>query len=208
MAISSDNKIAWKDYSSKWISNKLSRIESHKIRYKSQAILTTSKTVTKDNPRFTVRNKNKVIKYLPVIIIDKSLKIPLDSYLLKTVSKRRIIIFTSKKGIKYQKLKLLGCEVYLMKKQVKTNDFNISTIMRKIFSLKINDILIESGGIFFTKIISKSLVDEIHIFKAPFDIGNGGKPMLIKKSIEEFNYQEISKNKLGKDVYHRFIKKD
>ena len=36
-----------------------------------------AKTVIKDNPRFTVRKKNLVIKYMPVIIIDSSLKIPI-----------------------------------------------------------------------------------------------------------------------------------
>ena len=61
MAISNDEKIAYSDYSSKWISNTKSRIYAHKIRYQSQAILTTSKTIIKDNPRFTVRKKNKII---------------------------------------------------------------------------------------------------------------------------------------------------
>ena len=82
MAISKDYKIAWSNYTSKWISNPKSREYSHKIRFQSQAILTTSKTIIKDNPRFTVRKKNKIIKYLPVIIIDKSLKIPLNCNLL------------------------------------------------------------------------------------------------------------------------------
>ena len=83
MAISNDEKIAWSDYSSKWISNTKSRQYSHKIRFHSQSILTTSKTIIKDNPRFTVRKNNKIIKYLPVIIIDKSLKIPLNCNILQ-----------------------------------------------------------------------------------------------------------------------------
>ena len=116
MAISNDEKIAWSDYSSKWISNEKSREHAHKIRFHSQAILTTSKTIIKDNPNFTARKQNKIIKYLPVIIIDKSLKIPLNSNLLKTLSKRRIIIFTSNSGKKSLKLKLLGCEIFLAKK--------------------------------------------------------------------------------------------
>ena len=119
MAISKDQKIAWPDYSSKWISNTKSRKYSHIIRFQSQAILTTSKTIIKDNPRFTVRKKNKIIKYLPVIIIDKFLKIPLNCNLLKTLSKRRIIIFTSRNNKKLIKLKLLGCEIFLTKKNKK-----------------------------------------------------------------------------------------
>ena len=48
IATSTDEKIAWHDYKSKWISNKSSREYAHKLRSMSQAILTTSKTVLKD----------------------------------------------------------------------------------------------------------------------------------------------------------------
>ena len=205
MAISNDEKIAYSDYSSKWISNSKSRIYAHKLRYQSQAILTTSKTIIKDNPRFTVRKNNNIIKYLPVIIIDQSLKIPLNCNLIKSLYKRRIIIFTSNSGKKFIKLKSLGCEIFLTKKLKSCGEFNLSLIMKKIFSLNINNILVESGGIFFTKLLSKNLVDEIHLFKAPFNIGRLGKPMIINKKIEDLPLKEISKKNFGKDVYHYFL---
>ena len=74
MAISNDQKIAWPDYSSKWISNAKSREYSHKIRFQSQAILTTSKTIIKDNPLFTVRKKNKIIKFKKDLSWEKEIK--------------------------------------------------------------------------------------------------------------------------------------
>ena len=205
MAISNDEKIAWSDYSSKWISNTKSRKYSHKLRFYSQAILTTSKTVIKDNPRFTIRKKSKIVKYMPVIIIDKSLKTPLNCNLFKSLSKRRIIIFTSKSDKKFTKLKSMGCEMFLTKKIKSSGEFNLSLIMKKIFSLNINNILVESGGIFFTKLLSKNLVDEIHLFKAPFNIGRLGKPMIFNKKIEDLPLKELFKKNFGKDVYHYFL---
>ena len=77
--------------------------------------------------------------------------------------------------------------------------------MKKILSLNINNILVESGGIFFSKLLSRKLVDEIHVFKAPFNIGKSGKPMIINKKIEDLSLIEISKNNFGKDVYYHFI---
>ena len=72
--------------------------------------------------------------------------------------------------------------------------------MKKIYSLNINNVLVESGGIFFTKLLSKNLVDEIHVFKAPFNIGEFGKPMIINKKIEDLYLKEITKKNFGKDV--------
>ena len=58
----------------------------------SQAILTTSKTVLKDDPRLTMRLKQTLEQHIPVIIIDNNLKIPMKSKILKDISKKRIII--------------------------------------------------------------------------------------------------------------------
>ena len=116
MAISNDEKIAWKDYNSKWISNSTSRLYAHKIRERSQAILTTAKTIIKDNPRFTIRKKNKETKHLPIIIIDRNLKISLEAKIFKDRSKKRIIIFTSTKNNKMEKLIQIGCEIEFINK--------------------------------------------------------------------------------------------
>ena len=170
MAISNDEKIAWKDYNSKWISNSSSRTYAHQIREKSQAILTTVKTIIKDNPRFTIRKKNKETKHLPIIVVDRNLKIPIHAKILKDRYKKRIIIFTSKKNNKMKKLKQIGCEIEILKKN-KIGMLNLSKILHKIYKLKISDVLVEAGGIFFTNLLKDKLVDEIHLFRSSFNIG-------------------------------------
>jgi len=204
MAISNDEKIAWKDYTSKWISNSYSRKFSHKIRNISQAILTTSKTIIKDDPRFTVRMNNKIIKFLPIIVIDNSLKIPINSKILKYISKRKVIIFTSQNNKKSESLKRLGCEIIIMKKN-KYFQLNLKNIFNKIYHLGIRDILVEAGGILFTQLLKKKLVDELHIFKAPIKIGQKGIPLIIGKLIKDIKLKNIYKKKFGKDVYSNYV---
>ena len=77
----------------------------------SQAILTTSKS--EDDPRLTIRLKT-LEQHIPVIIIDNNLKIPMKSKILKDISKKRIIIFTSKNK-KSENLIKLGCEIIFCK---------------------------------------------------------------------------------------------
>ena len=206
MAISEDQKIAWSNYQSKWISNSKSREFAHKIRFSSQAILTTSKTIIKDNLHFTVRSNNQIIKFLPIIIIDNSLKIPLKSNILRNNSKNRIIIFTSTNNKKTEFLRRLGCEIFVLKNN-KNNELNLKTITNKIYTLKINNVLVEAGGILFSNLIKQKLVDELHVFTAPFNIGRLGKPMIIGKKLEDINIQEILNKKFGKDIYHYFLTK-
>lgn len=202
MAISKDQKIAWSNYKSKWISNSNSREYAHRIRFSSQAILTTAKTIIKDNPSFTVRKNNAIIKYIPTIIIDNSLKIPLKTKLLKDISKKRIIIFTSFSGRKTEYLKRLGCEIIIMKKQ-KNKQLNLKTIFKKIYKLKINDILVEAGGIFFGNLLKDKLVDELHLFKTNIKIGNNGKPLIKNKKLEDLIFTEVLSKKFGNDLYQQ-----
>ena len=63
--------------------------------------------------------------------------------------------------------------------------------MKKIFSilykLKISDLLVEAGGGLFANLIKEKLVDELHLFKAPFNIGNKGIPLLNGLELKKIN---------------------
>ena len=202
MAISSDYKIAWSNYKSKWISNSKSRSYVHSLRLKTQAILTTSKTILKDNPRFTVRKKNKIIKNLNVAIIDKNLNISLNTNLLKNLHERRVIIFTSKINLKSKKLKQLGCEIIEMK--VENNKLNLKKIFNHLYKLKISDLLVEAGGILFADLIKNNLVDEVHLFKAPIIIGDKGIPVIKGNNLKNIKKKLIETIKFDDNLYEKF----
>ena len=203
LAISADEKIAWSNYKSKWISNELSREYAHKLRSMSQAILTTSKTIIKDNPKLTVRIKKNKEKHIPIIIIDKNLKIPLSSNILKDISKKRVIIFTNVKNKKSKNLTKLGCEIVYCKLN-KINKINLNSIFKKIYSLKISDILVEAGGVFFTDLLKNKLVDEVHLFKSKIIIGQNGKPAILSKKINDLKLSLQEKREFNSDIYFNY----
>jgi len=203
LAISNDEKIAWSNYKSKWISNEYSREYSHKLRQLSQAILTTSKTIIKDNPSLTVRLKNNKEKHIPIIVIDNNLRIPFNSKILKNISKKRVIIFTSKKNKKSSNLVKLGCEIINCKVN-KKNKLNLKSIFKRIYSLNISDLLVEAGGILFTELMKNKLVDEVHIFKSEIIIGPNGKPAYLNKKIDDLKLSLKETKKFKKDTYFNF----
>tara|TARA_Y100000590_G_C15733321_1_gene1017809 strand:- start:2303 stop:3388 length:1086 start_codon:yes stop_codon:yes gene_type:complete len=207
MAVSKDYKISREDSSSKWISNKDSRLYSHFLRSQSQALLTTAKTIIEDNPRLTVRQKDKKIKRIPVLIIDKYLDIPITSKIIKHAKKNDIIIFSSIKNKKYLKLRKLGCKIFLQKLD-NTKNFNLKKIMKTIYYLNINNIIVESGGVFFTNLIKNNLVDEFHLFKAPFKIGKKGKPLLNGLKLSDLNLKENKRKYFLRDKYQLFYLKN
>ena len=141
--------------------------------------------------------------HIPIIIIDKDLKIPLKAKILKDISKKRIIIFTSKKNKKSENLIKLGCEIILCKLN-KYNKLNLNSIFKKIYKLNIADILVEAGGIFFTDLLKHRLVDEIHLFKSPILIGEKGKPAIVGKKFENLKLFLIDRKKFKNDNYYYY----
>tara|TARA_B100001250_G_scaffold110004_1_gene92901 strand:+ start:182 stop:1261 length:1080 start_codon:yes stop_codon:yes gene_type:complete len=202
MAISSDEKIAWGNYKSKWISNSKSRSYAHSLRAKSQAILTTSKTIIKDNPRFTVRKKNTIIKNINVVIVDKNLNLPLNAKLLNNLHDKRVIIFTSKKNFKSKKLKQLGCEIIEMK--LENNKLNLKKLFTHLYRLKISDLLVEAGGILFADLIKNNLIDEIHLFKAPIEIGAKGIQVIKGNDLKNIKKKLLETIKFGDNLYFKY----
>ena len=81
---------------------------------------------------------------------------------------------------------------------------NLNTIFKKIYELKINDIFVEAGGIFFTNLINNKLVNELHLFKSKKNIGKRGKPVLVGKSISDLDTKKILSTKFENDIYTHF----
>ena len=140
---------------------------------------------------------------MPIIIIDKDLKIPKNSNILKDISYKRVIIFTAKKNKKSEFLAKVGCEIIQCKLN-RTNKFNLKKIFYIIYSLKISDILVEAGGIFFTELIKNNLVDELHLFKSKKLIGENGKPAIWGKEIKDLHIMINEKKIFKDDIYYYY----
>ena len=77
----------------RWITNIYSRERAHLLRANHDSILTTSKTILKDNPTLNCRIDG-LQKYSPKrFIIDKNLSIPITSKIIRTANKISTYVF-------------------------------------------------------------------------------------------------------------------
>ena len=89
----------------RWITNKFSRGRVHLMRANHDCLITSSATIIKDNPLLTCRIKGLEKRTPTRIILDRKLKIPLNSRILQDTFKYKTIIFYNK--INKEKIKLL-----------------------------------------------------------------------------------------------------
>lgn len=89
-AMTLDGKIATKTGASKWITSEKAREHVHKLRGRYSAIMAGIGTVLADDPMLNCRLEGA---HQPVrIIVDSSLRLPLDSQIVKTANEYRTIV--------------------------------------------------------------------------------------------------------------------
>ena len=86
-AMSLDGKIATRDRDSKWITNQYARAHAHRLRYRSDAVITGIGTVIADDPRLTARDPQTGQRmhgrpYVRVVV-DSHARMPHDAALLE-----------------------------------------------------------------------------------------------------------------------------
>ena len=145
-----DGFIARSDYSSKWISNSLSRQLVHKWRTEEDAILIGKNTAIHDNPRLTSRDwKGK-----------SPLRIVLDR---QKVLDKSLNLFTDKQSTLVYTLK--APEVIKQTEWIQLNENQfLGNVLADLHQRKIQSLIIEGGSTTLQAFIEVGLWDEARVF--------------------------------------------
>ena len=190
------------DKRKKWITNFLSRKRTHLLRSQYDAILSTSKSINKDNSRLNCRLEGFDNNKPDLIIIDLKLKIKKRLQLFKNASKRKIFIVTKKKiSSKISYLKSLGIKIIHINSLETKDDFKVLlTTLRK---LNYSRILAETGLIFLNTLLFKKIISNLYIFQTPFKLGKYGKNNASNKLLKKFRLRRPIKVNLKNDKIYR-----
>ncbi|WP_338521569.1 bifunctional diaminohydroxyphosphoribosylaminopyrimidine deaminase/5-amino-6-(5-phosphoribosylamino)uracil reductase RibD [Candidatus Legionella polyplacis] len=156
------------------ISNKLCSEFTHKQRLYSDVILTTSKTIERDNPLLNVRLRNKSIKK-PIAILDRSLSLNKDMRVFYS-AKSCYIYYDSKYDIKNI---INNCYYYPVRSSA--NFLDIKTIISHLGNMGYHDVWVEAGGKLFSNLHYYNLVQCTYVYIAP--------RLLLGKAISAFQRQ-------------------
>ena len=174
-ALTLDGKTAVDSGDSKWITSEGARQYVHTLRNIYDVIMVGSNTIICDDPSLTCRgiaNGRDPVK----LIVDGSLKIPIDSKAF-TSSKAISIIATTQKADTYKLSffqKMPNIEVW----QYPTEDeVPLHNLMQDIVRRGWNSILLEGGGILAGKMLKEKLIDKIDFIFAPKLAGSGPSPL-------------------------------
>lgn len=166
-AMSLDGRIATPGGESQWITGELARAEAHKLRHRSDAVVTGIGTVLADNPRLTARDPEGLATGRPRlrVVLDTHGRMPADAALLKEPG-RVLWVVGEKTGRKPP-----GKNVEVIELPTVEGRPDLVALAALLGERECCDTLVEAGGRLAGAFTASGLVDRVAAFIGPVIIG-------------------------------------
>lgn len=196
IAFTLDGKIAGPQGQRTQITGDALQSYTHTARKKSDAILTTIKTILHDDPQLNIRIDNETISK-PIYILDSELNLPHTATLFKTA--KSLTVFHSKQANsdRIQQFNQLGIRTIAI--NTTTNGLDLTPVIHHIGQDGIHDLWIEAGGTCFASFMSQKLLQRALIYIAPRWLGEGQTAFPIHFTLDTIN-AKIQWQQLGNDA--------
>ena len=168
-AMTLDGKIATKTGASKWITGETARQEVQHMRHRYMGIMAGIGTVLADDPMLNVRVEGW--KSPVRIVCDSSLRIPLDSQIVRSAKEYRTIVAyagreeNEKITKKIEQLHAKGVDTVCCPDE--KDQIDLKKLMTYLGNEGIDSILLEGGGTLNDSALRAGIVKEVHCFIAP-----------------------------------------
>ena len=172
--ISLDGKIATQTGESRWITGAESRLEVHRMRNMSDAIITGIGTVLADDPELTTRlpegGKSPVR-----VVLDRMARTPVGAKILNIQAAPTIIaVSAASPQERRDALAAAGAEVLIVPET--EGKLDLAFLLRSLGQRCLTNVMVEAGGRLNSSFLFGNYVDKVVLFIAPKIIGGSGAP--------------------------------
>lgn len=176
-AMTLDGKIATVTGESKWITSEAARSYVHQLRHELKAIMVGIGTVLKDDPMLTTRLEGRQGKDPIRVVVDSTLRIPLNAKILHLDSDAPTLIATTDQadGEKATALQALP-NVKLIIAPQKDGKVDLDYLMFILGEQGIDSLLLEGGATLNASALEHKIVDKVLMFIAPKILGGENAP--------------------------------
>ena len=152
-----------------WLTSLEARAEVQRLRHASDAVLTGIGTVLADDPALTDRTGFERRRRLLRVVMDRNLRIPIESSLV-TTARGDVLVFAASTAPqeKLKELKTRGVDV-----EVLSAGDGVGSALRALAARDILSVLVEAGPHLNTALLQEGLVDKVILFRSLSELGAG-----------------------------------
>lgn len=171
-ACSLDGRIATRTEDSKWITGEQARAASQALRHEYDAILVGAGTVLADDPLLTDRTAQPRRKPLVRVVLDGSLRTPLDSQLVQTAHEFSTVIFSDRAMISSSRwAEFEAAGISLIGIDSDSGKLDLSQVLNALAAMQVTSLIVEGGSTVAGAFVERRLIDKATFFIAPKIIG-------------------------------------
>lgn len=202
LAMSLDGRISLKNSVSTVLSGDAARGRVQELRHEYDAILVGANTAVVDNPSLTDRSGKPRRRPLARIILDNSLRLPVESTLATTTKAAPTIVFTNCIDPEaVARLSDKGVEVV----PIEGGARNLPLVLGHLYQREIQSILVEGGTAVAGAFVDARLVDKVTLICSPIIIGGGDAPVAIggagaSELSKALRLRDLETTRLGDDI--------
>lgn len=173
LAASLDGRTAMASGESQWITSAQSRVDVHRLRASSSAVVTGITTVIADDPLLTARLADVEVTQPVRVVLDSTLKTPITAAILTGCSETWIMT-VSDDGHRKAQLEALGAKVFTLP-ETEQGRVDLNAVLSLLAALQINQLMLEAGPTLNGAFLEQGLVDEWCVYLAPSILGDAGR---------------------------------
>jgi diaminohydroxyphosphoribosylaminopyrimidine deaminase / 5-amino-6-(5-phosphoribosylamino)uracil reductase len=202
LAMSVDGRISLNKSVSTALSGETALNRVHELRHEHDAILIGANTALVDNPNLTDRSGKPRRRPLARIVLDNSLRLPVEHSLVSTAKETPTLVFTSNiDPVDTEPLIDLGVEVI----PIPGGPRNLPEVLEELYRREIQSVLVEGGSEVAGAFIDAHLVDKITFIVAPIIIGGNDAPVVVggkgATSLESaLRLTNVTRTPVGEDI--------
>jgi len=205
LATSADHFMARNDGGGQWLTGEFARQHGHLLRSQFDCIVTGIGTVLADDPLLTVRPPVSPHPNLVRVVVDRQLRLPLTSRLVRIAHQFPLWLITTLEAVEQNashatELREAGVKFLVVE------DVTLSphTILTTVAARGITRAFIEAGPSLSTSFLASGLVVTLHHYRAPMALGNAGQSPMNALNTSIANAARTQTRTLGEDVYERY----
>lgn len=184
LAMSVDGRTAMASGESRWITGDAARADVHRLRGRSDAIMTGIGTVLADDPSLTLRiDGQHEDAWQPLrVILDSKLRIPPGAKLLDLPGETLIITGVAD-AENEARLTRTGVRIAMLPLQ--HGQLELAAVLQHLGTLQINEVHLEAGATLCGAMLQAGLVDELVIYMAPHLMGDAARGLFALPGLEQ-----------------------
>jgi diaminohydroxyphosphoribosylaminopyrimidine deaminase/5-amino-6-(5-phosphoribosylamino)uracil reductase len=182
-----------------WITSEESRTEVHRMRHRSDALLTGIGTVLRDDPFLTDRSGLSRRRRLLRVVLDSKLSLPLKSRLVRTADDD-LLVFTTEaaNSRKARALEKDGVEISSVRSR--KGRIGLDAVLTELGRREILSVLLEAGPTLNGAALSAGVVQKLMLFYAPKIAGDARVPFAIAPNLKLPPLQRVRTQRFGPDI--------